>query len=258
MVIDNELMFNNPNHGQTWLSWTMKLLMTISTFFLVALIIVYHYYDVKLYCVNNSVDNWRLAMKGTKIISILLEILICAVHPFPGISSFNDKTKRMNVTSSACSTLSSADLFPVSMEVAFGLPSEGEDNLFFRLKKMFDYFSVFVRLYLWCRFLTFHSHMVRDTSSQSLGYLNKVAIDFAFVLKTYFQQYPSRCLIIFCAVVFLIGSWALRACDLKTDVEHISIFDAMWFFMVTFTTVGKIRFSSNLRTKLNFSNLFHC
>lgn len=97
---------------------------------------------------------------------------------------------------------------------------------------------MFGRLYLWCRFITFHSRLVRDTASQSLGYLNKISINFSFIIKAYFQELPIRCLVIFCTAIFFIGSWSLRACDFTSSNEHISMFAAMWLFIVTFTTVG--------------------
>jgi hypothetical protein len=80
--------------------------------------------------------------------------------------------------------------------------------------------------------------LVHDTSCQSIGYLNKVSINFYFVIKTYLDKWPARCLIVFCILIFLIGSWCLRACDYEPGIEHLPIGDAMWLFVVTFTTVG--------------------
>jgi hypothetical protein len=101
---------------------------------------------------------------------------------------------------------------------------------------------VFARLYLICRFLMFNSDLVRDTTSQSIGSLNQVSINFHFLLKTYIQQWPTRCLSIFCLLLFLISSWSLRACNYKPTIEHLSITDSMWLFIVTFTTVGMSHF----------------
>jgi hypothetical protein len=86
----------------------------------------------------------------------------------------------------------------------------------------------------------FHSHLVHDAFSQSLGSLNQVSVNFYFILKTYLQQWPTRCLLICCTLLFLIGSWSLRACNYKSTIEHISVLDSMWLFIVTFTTVGRL------------------
>jgi hypothetical protein len=86
----------------------------------------------------------------------------------------------------------------------------------------------------------FHSHLVLDAPSKSFGSLNKVAINFTFICKTYLEQWPTRCLIIFCFATFFIGSWSIRACDYKPTVaKHISMFDSMWLCIITFTTVGR-------------------
>jgi hypothetical protein len=97
---------------------------------------------------------------------------------------------------------------------------------------------VFARLYLVCRFLVFHSPLVHNASSQSLGSLNQVSMNFSFLMKTYLVQWPTRCLITFCLGVFLIGSWSLRACNYQSTTNHLPILDSMWLFIVTFTTVG--------------------
>jgi hypothetical protein len=97
---------------------------------------------------------------------------------------------------------------------------------------------VFLRLYLFGRSIMFHSHLVRDVSLRSFGYLNQVSINFSFLMKTYLEQWPTRCLITICTITFFIGSWSLRACDYTTTREHVSMSNSMWLFVVTFTTVG--------------------
>ncbi len=98
---------------------------------------------------------------------------------------------------------------------------------------------MFARLYLICRCIMFHSHLVRNAPLKSLGSFNQVPINITFLMKTYLEQWPTRSIIISCCLMFFIGSWSLRACDYKpTVVEHISMFNSMWLFIITFTTVG--------------------
>jgi len=112
-------------------------------------------------------------------------------------------------------------------------------NVFFiSIQNKNSFELVFARLYLVCRFMLFHSHLVRNASSQSLGCLNQVSMNFFFLMKTYLEQWPTRCLIIFCTMVFLIGSWSLRACNYNPTDQHESFLDSMWLFIITFTTVG--------------------
>lgn len=101
------------------------------------------------------------------------------------------------------------------------------------------FFKVFFRLYLVCRFIMLNSHLVRDASSQSLGYLNRVSFNFQFVLKSYIQRRPALCLTTFCITMFFIASWSMRACDYNVQTGHMSFLDSTWLFIISFTTIGK-------------------
>ncbi|CAF3128291.1 unnamed protein product [Rotaria socialis] len=218
MVIANEITFSQINHNDTILSWFIKLAISFSTLVLIGFVCKYHLLDIYLYSVNNSIDDWRITVTNKKILLILFEILICAVHPtprsFPHQLNASLETRHLNSSISTNYTLSY-----IAVDVALGLP-------------------MFGRLYLVCRFIMFHSHLMHDALSQSVGYLNKISIDFFFLMKTYLEHSPIRCLTIFCLIIFLIGSWCLRACDYLPNREHVSMLDSMWLFIVTFTTVG--------------------
>ena len=82
------------------------------------------------------------------------------------------------------------------------------------------------------------SHLVRDASSQSLGYLNRISFTFPFVIKAYIQQQPIVCLTTFCMTLFFIASWSMRACDYNEKTGHMSLLDATWLFVISFTTIG--------------------
>ncbi len=85
-----------------------------------------------------------------------------------------------------------------------------------------------------------HSPLVRNIPLRSAAYFNHVSVNSYFLIKSYLEQWPIRSLSAFCTVVFLIGSWSLRACDYKTTGEHLSMSDSMWLFIITATTVGKV------------------
>ncbi|CAF1686145.1 unnamed protein product, partial [Adineta ricciae] len=107
----------------------------------------------------------------------------------------------------------------VSIDAALGLP-------------------MFFRLYLLFRCFMYHSHLIRNSATQSLGYLNQVSMNFSFFSRAYINRWPTRCLSSFCILIFFVGSWCLRACSYRSNNEHLSMGDAMWLFSVTFTTVG--------------------
>lgn len=99
---------------------------------------------------------------------------------------------------------------------------------------------MFFRLYLICRWAMLRSRLVRDASSQSLGYLNRVSFTFPFIIKAYIQQEPVVCLTTFCITTFLIATWSMRACDFNEKTGHMSLVDAAWLFTISFTTIGII------------------
>lgn len=109
----------------------------------------------------------------------------------------------------------------------------------FHLQHVFYIFKVFLRLYLIGRLILFHSTITRSRASQSVGALNRVKITINFVAKHYLDRAPFRCLMVVGTLIFFIGSWSFRACDFHPGMDQISFSDSMWFFMVTFTTVGK-------------------
>lgn len=97
---------------------------------------------------------------------------------------------------------------------------------------------MFARLYLLCRGLTYHSDLFRKSSCQSFSYLNKVSINFSFLMKIYLEQSPVESLLIISLILAIIGTWSFRACDYTPDNTHTSIPDSLWLFMVTYTVIG--------------------
>ncbi|CAF4985119.1 unnamed protein product [Rotaria sp. Silwood1] len=217
MIIENELTFARVNNEDTRISWFLKLTITITTVILLALIFYYHHLDMNLYSFRNALEDWRVELTNSKILLIIFEISICAIHPMPRSYPQTDPEK-INSTS-----IESDSSSPNSYSLSYTAVDVG---------------LVFLRLYLLGRSIMLHSHVVRDISLRSLGYLNQVSIDFFFLIKSFLEQWPARCLITFCTVAFFIGSWSLRACGYTTMKEHLSVPESMWLFIVTFTTVG--------------------
>jgi hypothetical protein len=84
LIIENELTFNGIDHKDTTFSLLLKATITFSTILLTGLVFYYHRIDMNLYCVDNSIDDWRIVLTRTKIFTILLEAFICMIHPVPG------------------------------------------------------------------------------------------------------------------------------------------------------------------------------
>jgi hypothetical protein len=84
MIIECELTFNRVDHKDTTFSLLLKATITFTTIILVGLVFYYHRVDINLYCLDNSIDDWRIALTHKKIFLIILEAFICMIHPIPG------------------------------------------------------------------------------------------------------------------------------------------------------------------------------
>lgn len=84
MIVENELTFNRIDHKDTTFSLLLKATITFTTILLVGLVFYYHRIDLSLYCVDNSIDDWRIALTRQKLCLIIFEAFICMIHPIPG------------------------------------------------------------------------------------------------------------------------------------------------------------------------------
>ena len=118
MIYANELTFTRVNHNDTQISWSIKIIITITTIFLILLLVYYHYLDLKLYSIQNSFPTLCIALTKTKFGWIIFEILICAIHPIPRSYPLNDPEEfRTNATYPH-------SLSQISIDVLLGLPSK--------------------------------------------------------------------------------------------------------------------------------------
>lgn len=117
MMINNEIIFARDHDEQTWINWLIKLFISFSTALLLVLIVYYHKIDLNYYSLKNSIDDWRIGLTGTRIFLIILEILICLIHPFP-----RSTVQKWSIHSN--NTTESLSLSYISLDVALGLPSK--------------------------------------------------------------------------------------------------------------------------------------
>ncbi|CAD5123996.1 unnamed protein product [Dimorphilus gyrociliatus] len=211
MIIETELFIDGVYLKSDTPSLLIKTCITVSTVTLLGFVVWYHILDVKLFMCDNSVDDWRLAIDSTKVLKILLELTINAIHPPPGNfefewTTYNADTHKINTA-----------IVPV--DVVFSIP-------------------MFLRFYLLCRVIMLHSKLFTDASSQSLGALNRIHFNFKFIFKSMMTLYPEYVLAVLICSAFIIASWALRACEMYHDEVHANFFNSMWLISITFLSVG--------------------
>ncbi|ROT75497.1 putative small conductance calcium-activated potassium channel protein, partial [Penaeus vannamei] len=168
-------------------STALKTLISVSTVILLGLICAYHALEVQLFMIDNCADDWRIAMTWQRIARIVMELLICAVHPIPGEYSFFWTTKLSNQGGVVDSQW-------VPIDITLSLP-------------------MFLRLYLICRVMLLHSKLFTDASSRSIGALNRINFNTRFVLKTLMTICPGTVLLVFMVSLWIIASWTLRQCE---------------------------------------------
>lgn len=167
--------------------------------------------------IDNCADDWRIAITWQRIGLILMELVVCTVHPIPGEYYFWWTTKlanqggRIERTLVRGSGLSVPHLTPclldflcvtqVPIDVTLSLP-------------------MFFRLYLICRVMLLHSKLFTDASSRSIGALNRINFNTRFVIKTLMTICPGTVLMVFMVSLWIIGSWTMRLCERRVTYSH--------------------------------------
>lgn len=72
---------------------------------------------------------------------------------------------------------------------------------------------MFLRFYLVGRFMALHSGQFQDAATRSIARLNRVTVDFGFVMKTLMVEHPIRVLFTFTVTFWLVISWILVQCE---------------------------------------------
>ena len=136
--------------------------------------------------VENSIEDWRIAMTWDRNLKIGLELIVCVIHPIPGDFSFIWALTTVNKSEYIEKT--------VPIDLILSLP-------------------MFARVYLCCRTMLLHSSIFSNASSRSIGALNKVDFNAAYIVKTLMTIYPGTVLFVFTLTLFGGSSWTLRACE---------------------------------------------
>ncbi|KAK6755604.1 hypothetical protein RB195_014148 [Necator americanus] len=191
----------------------LRSLAVLTTVCLMCCLINYHAIEVKIALIDSGADDWRVAVSMDRVIKLSVELAICAVCPFPGSGSI-----RWPFISPETRLVKMVD---VPVDVLLSVP-------------------MFLRSYLLCRFMVLHSKQFQDAATRSIAALNRISMDFRFVIKTMMADHPLRVLIVFTVSYWICMSWMFTQCeryDGKLDVEHYYL-NSMWFIMVTFMSIG--------------------
>ncbi|XP_069496856.1 intermediate conductance calcium-activated potassium channel protein 4 isoform X2 [Ambystoma mexicanum] len=187
--------------------YILKCAISVTTGLLLLLIAAFHTKEIQLFMNDNSLEDWQIAVNVKKMGWILLELLVCSVHPFPTADNCVAQDN-----SSVSTFLSDADIFLSIL--------------------------MFLRIYLLPRTILLHSRVLVDASYRSIGSLNKIKFQYQFVLKILMNTYPGRMLLILTVGLWVIASWTLSVCERQSFNETDHLTSAMWLIPITFLTIG--------------------
>uniref|UniRef100_A0A0N4ZDJ3 CaMBD domain-containing protein n=1 Tax=Parastrongyloides trichosuri TaxID=131310 RepID=A0A0N4ZDJ3_PARTI len=214
IVIDSEVTALNIIRKDHFISYALRTGCVLSTFFLLISLITYHRIEVHLALIDSGADDWRVALTTERMIKLGIELIVCACCPFPGSGNINwphISPLDRNVT-----------MVQVPTDVVLSVP-------------------MFLRAYLLCRFMVLHSKQFQDAATRSIAALNRISMDFRFVIKTMMANHPLRVLVVFTCAYWTCMSWMFTQCEryntLGPGHEHYYL-NSLWFIMVTFMSIG--------------------
>ncbi|KAK1155446.1 intermediate conductance calcium-activated potassium channel protein 4-like [Acipenser oxyrinchus oxyrinchus] len=200
----------------------ISLLISLSTVCLLGLVVAFHYKDIRMFMIDHSVEDWRIALTARRIFSISLELVVCALHPVPlawlpgsreeGVDGDGEGFRRRGWNS----TLPPAP--------ACSLP----------VWELLLSSVMFLRLYLVPRSLLLYSKIHQSASYRSIGSLNNINFHFKLLMNTQ----PGLTLLAFIVFLWLTASWILTLCERQSEGAVGSMEDTVWLVAITFLTIG--------------------
>ncbi|XP_059156629.1 small conductance calcium-activated potassium channel protein 1-like isoform X2 [Physella acuta] len=208
MVAENELYYLDASEKDSMVSVMLKLFVSISTGILLVGICLYYHTGAEIKMLDAKVDDPLAVMSASTWFCLLTELLVCAVHPFPG-------------------------------DVKVYMSSVAGDVERVHIDGILSVIMMF-RLYLVGRFLVVHSSLLTDQSTQTISAVSHVKIDLFFVFKAAMADHPGKVIAFSMISMYTVSVWAMRTCELYytsiTDAHSFS--ESMWLSAITFLTVG--------------------
>ncbi|XP_060113909.1 intermediate conductance calcium-activated potassium channel protein 4 [Heteronotia binoei] len=189
-------------------SFTVKCLITLSTAGLLILILAFHIKEIQLFMLDNSLDDWQVAINTSKLGLVALELVVCSLHPFP-------------LGDSLCLD-----------------PNPTRTFVFLSDVDMILSLLMFLRLYLVPRAVLLRSSVLGDASYRSIGSLNKIHFQYPFVLRVMVNSQPGRVLLIFTVGLWIIAFWVLSVCERQHMETEDYLGKTVWLIPITFLTIG--------------------
>ncbi|CAB3400594.1 unnamed protein product [Caenorhabditis bovis] len=223
MLFESEITAENVYNVSKdhWLSNTLRILTCLSTIILVCHVALYHLNDIVLELVDCGADDWRVVLTTERIVQFVLEVVCCSICPIPG-------TGNMNWSYIESSMHKKPD-------------AETHYNREVPVDVILSCFML-LRCYLVARFMVLHSKQFQDASTRTLAALNRIQVNFSFVIKTALDQQPVLFLTSFTFIFCVIMSWMFVQCERygfpEKNQQAILYSNSLWFIAITFMLNG--------------------
>ncbi|OAF70532.1 KCa2.1 [Intoshia linei] len=89
MIVDTELVLGGIYTRNSKYSLLMKSTISFTTLILLLFIIIFHALEIKIYVIDNGIEDWLIAITRKRVIRILSEIVVCSIHIPPYYSQHN-------------------------------------------------------------------------------------------------------------------------------------------------------------------------
>ncbi|XP_061572550.1 intermediate conductance calcium-activated potassium channel protein 4 [Cololabis saira] len=220
MIIHAEICYHFYGPGSK-VSLIINCSISLSTGCLLVFIIAFHYKDIRLFIIDHNQVDWHIAMTSHRVLVIILELLVCVIHPVGSYWEVGlNLTTHVNTSSTA----------PLCVSINRGKALLDMELLSSML--------MFLRLYLVHRAILLHSKVLLSASYRSIGSLNNINFTFRFVLKVLMNKHPARTLLVFILLFWLTVSWMLTLCERQIQASTRHMDTALWLIAITFLTVG--------------------
>ncbi|CAJ0583138.1 unnamed protein product, partial [Mesorhabditis spiculigera] len=194
----------------------------MSTIALLYQIVLYHINEIVLDLVDCGADDWRVVMTTWRIMQFILE--------------FTEPVKCRGLI------LRRGHLCFIRIII---LSENKRDSFSMRDVPVDVLLSLLMlfRFYLVARFMVLHSKQFQDASTRTLAALNRIQVNFSFVMKTLLDQQPIYFPTGFTLVFWILTSWTFVQCERygdrsDKDAPSIMYSNALWFIAITFMLNG--------------------
>uniref|UniRef100_A0A915L9X9 Calmodulin-binding domain-containing protein n=1 Tax=Romanomermis culicivorax TaxID=13658 RepID=A0A915L9X9_ROMCU len=211
-VLETEMTSSGATSKKDFGSYLIRSTIMLTTLILDGLILAYHWIEIKISMIDITAHDWRVVITSRDIAHLVIEIIICSVCPIP-----------INIT------------------VSWVILSPHHRRTRLTVVPFDSVLSIlmFLRCYLIGRFMALNSVQFKDAATRSIARLNRVTVNFAFVMKSLMSRHPIRVLSGFTVMFWICMSWILAQCERFTNIPADNDYlNCVWFVVITFMSIG--------------------